>query len=175
MTKITLEVGDLFSVLGAQGIEQQLQRVAGIGQVSVNPVSGSTTVRFDPGKTSPAAIQEAIRDCGFHCAREAVPRHIYEKPAMRGSSPKALTIQLKPADSETHHDHLGMAGMKPADAMAKPKAHGGDKSDAMAHEMGHGAGMDMQVMVRDMRNRFWIALAFSLPIFLFSPMQRRPF
>ena len=27
----------------------------------------------------------------------------------------------------------------------------------MAHEMGHGAGMDMQGMVRDMRNRFWIA------------------
>ena len=31
-------------------------------------------------------------------------------------------------------------------------------SHAMAHEMGHGAGMDMQAMVRDMRNRFWIAL-----------------
>ena len=61
-------------------------------------------------------------------------------------------------------------GMKPADAMADHKAQGGGKSDAMAHEMGHGAGMDMQVMVRDMRNRFWIALAFSLPIFLFSPM-----
>jgi P-type Cu2+ transporter len=36
--------------------------------------------------------------------------------------------------------------------------------------MGHGAGMDMQAMARDMRNRFWIALAFSLPIFAFSPM-----
>ena len=44
--------------------------------------------------------------------------------------------------------------------MAGPKAHGGAKSDAMAHEMGHGADMDMKVMVRDMRNRFWIALAF---------------
>ncbi|ABE64955.1 Copper-translocating P-type ATPase (plasmid) [Nitrobacter hamburgensis X14] len=170
MTKITLEVGDLFSVLGAHGIERQVQRVAGVGHVSVNPVSGSTTVMFDPGKTSPAAIQEAIKDCGFHCAGEAVPKHICEKPAMRGSSSKAPTSQLKPADSETHQDHSGMAGMKPADTMAKPKAHGGDKSDAMAHEMGHGAGMDMQVMVRDMRNRFWIALAFSLPIFLFSPM-----
>src|SRR5450756_1865523 len=88
------------------------------------------------------------------------------------SPPKALTGEVKPAHSQTHKDHSGMVhpGMKPADAMAKPKAHGGDKSDAMAHEMGHGAGMDMQVMVRDMRNRFWIALAFSLPIFLFSPM-----
>ncbi len=40
----------------------------------------------------------------------------------------------------------------------------------MAHEMGHGAGMDMKAMARDMRNRFLIALAFSLPIFAYSPM-----
>jgi P-type Cu2+ transporter len=172
MTKITLEVGDLFSVLGAHGLERQLQRVAGVGRVSVNPVSGSTTVIFDPGKTSLSAIQAEIEDCGFHCAGEALPRHVCDKPAMPGSGPKVLTSQSKPAHSQTHKDHAGMTspGMKPADAKADHNAHGGDKSDAMAHEMGHGAGMDMQVMVRDMRNRFGIALAFSLPIFLFSPM-----
>ena len=42
--------------------------------------------------------------------------------------------------------------------------------DSTAHEMGHGAGMDMQAMVRDMRNRFWICLAFAVPIFIYSPM-----
>ena len=40
----------------------------------------------------------------------------------------------------------------------------------MAHEMGHGAGMDMQDMVKDMRNRFLVALVFSLPIFAMEPM-----
>ena len=40
----------------------------------------------------------------------------------------------------------------------------------MAEEMGHGAGHDLPAMVRDMRNRFWIALAFSVPVFLFQPM-----
>jgi Cu2+-exporting ATPase len=40
----------------------------------------------------------------------------------------------------------------------------------MAHEMGHGAGMDMRAMVRDMRNRFWVALIFTIPIFIYSPM-----
>jgi len=54
--------------------------------------------------------------------------------------------------------------------MVDHKAHGSGRSDAMAREMGHGGGMDMQAMVRDMRNRFWIALGFSLPIFAFSPM-----
>src|ERR1700676_2494262 len=108
MTKTTLEVGDLFSVLGAHGIERQVQRVAGVGRVSVNPVSGSTTVLFDPVKTSLAAIQEAIEDCGFHCAGEALPRHICEKPAMSGSGRKAVTSQVKPAHSQTRMDHAGM-------------------------------------------------------------------
>jgi Cu2+-exporting ATPase len=40
----------------------------------------------------------------------------------------------------------------------------------MAHETGHGAGMDMQGMARDMRNRFWISLIFTVPIFIYSPM-----
>jgi len=42
--------------------------------------------------------------------------------------------------------------------------------DEMAHEMGHGAGHDMQAMVRDMRKRFWVSLVFALPIFIYAPM-----
>jgi Cu2+-exporting ATPase len=40
----------------------------------------------------------------------------------------------------------------------------------MVAEMGHGAGADLSTMVRDMRNRFWICLFFSVPIFIYSPM-----
>jgi Cu2+-exporting ATPase len=39
----------------------------------------------------------------------------------------------------------------------------------MAHEMGH-AGTDLPAMVRDMRNRFWICLAFTVQIFVYAPM-----
>lgn len=152
MTTSTLEVGGLFSVLGAHGIERQLRRLAGVSRVSVNPVSGSTTVEYDPAKTSLSTIEAAIEDCGFHCAGEALPRHVCDPHAMPGRRP--------PGPPDT----------KVADAMAKPKAHGGGEAHAMAHEMGHGAGMDMQAMARDMRNRFWIALIFSLPILAFSPM-----
>jgi len=172
MTKITLDVGGLFSVLGAHGIERQLRRLAGVDSVWANPVSGSTTVLFDPSKISADAIRKAIESCGFHCAGEALPRHICDRHTAPGSGLKAPTSLAEPAHSHMHMDHAGMAspGMEPSDATADHKAHGSGKSDAMAHEMGHGAGMDMQVMVRDMRNRFWIALVFSLPIFLFSPM-----
>ena len=73
MTTSTLDVGDLFSVLGAQGIEKQLLRIAGVGSVSVNPVSGSATVAYDQAKTSVAKIKAAIKQCGYHCAGEAMP------------------------------------------------------------------------------------------------------
>ncbi len=59
------------------------------------------------------------------------------------------------AAAESHHEHGAGSSAAP---------------DAMAHEMGHGPGMDMAGMVRDMRNRFWIALAFTVPIFIYSPM-----
>ena len=39
----------------------------------------------------------------------------------------------------------------------------------MAFEMGHG-GEDLAAMVRDMRNRFWICLVFTIPIFVYAPM-----
>src|SRR5260370_10947537 len=45
-----------------------------------------------------------------------------------------------------------------------------DTAHDMGHDMGQGAGMDMHAMVRDMRNRFWISLVFSVPIFAYSPM-----
>ena len=173
MTTSTLEVGDLFSILGARGIEKQLRRVAGVGRVSVNPVSGSTTVMYDPGKTSLPAIQAAIKDCGFHCAGEALPRHVCVDHAMPDGARQGTPVSpVKPKHIQSHTGGAEIASpvTKPADAKAGHKAHGGEKSDAMAQEMGHGAGIDMQAMVRDMRNRFWIALAFSLPIFAFSPM-----
>lgn len=66
----------------------------------------------------------------------------------------------------------------PATVGTPAKAHAGHKktvgaasaiSTDMAHEMGHG-GSDLGAMVRDMRNRFWICLIFTIPIFIYAPM-----
>ncbi|MCA1370366.1 copper-translocating P-type ATPase [Bradyrhizobium sp. BRP14] len=61
------------------------------------------------------------------------------------------------------------SGLHP-DAATSHVAPTGVSHDAIAHEMGHAAGMDMQDMVRDMRNRFLISLVFTLPIFAMDPM-----
>ena len=113
----------------------------------VNPVNGLATVDYDPAKTNLDNLQAAIKECGFHCAGEALPKHICQE-----------------------HSMSRRTGHEPAGDVAPHKDHGGGKTDAMAQEMGHGAGVDMQAMVRDMRNRFFIALGFTVPIFFLSPM-----
>ena len=240
MTTSTLEVGDLFSVLGAHGIEKQLRQIAGVSRVSVNPVSGLTTVVYDSARIRLSAIQAAIEACGFHCAGEALPRHACEDHAMKSAAAPAWAdgahlrahathlrtevsgraarrVQKTPtdaaapaaaarsvegrADSNTPVENKGrteaplqktgtpadkpMSDMKmpmgpdAASGALSPDAHqghanhqapDGNKNDAMAREMGHGGGQDLPAMVRDMRNRFWITFAFSLPILLLSPM-----
>ncbi len=173
MTTSTLEIGGLLSILGARGVEKQLQKIQGVGRVSVNPVSGSATVTYDNGKTSVPALQAAIKECGFHCAGEALPKHVCAEHAIpEKSTPCAPINPVKskhPAGHTARPDALSPVA-EPADASAAHMAHRGEKGDAMAHEMGHGAGMDMQAMARDMRNRFWIALGFTVPIFFLSPM-----
>ena len=171
MTTSTFDVGDLFSILGAHGIEKQLRRIEGVGRVSVNPVSGSTTVTYDVNRTNLAALQTAINECGFHCAGESLPRHVCGSHLMRKAlAPATPVIASKAAPSGDANSTMPMVGMTPANMKGDHAAHGKKMNDAMAQEMGHGAGMDIQAMARDMRNRFWIALAFGIPIFALSPM-----
>src|SRR5665811_656010 len=51
---------------------------------------------------------------------------------------------------------------------AAPAAQAGMPAD-MAKEMGH-SGKDLAGMVRNTRNRFWICLFFTLPIFVYAPI-----
>ena len=57
-----------------------------------------------------------------------------------------------------------------AHAAAVEEAPAGGGLERVAHEMGHGAGMDMEAMVRDIRRRFWATLVLSIGVVLFSPM-----
>ena len=60
----------------------------------------------------------------------------------------------------------------PQEEPARPQAHVPDAEHAVMAHTGHGghAGMSLDSMVRDMRRRFFVAIAFSIPIFLYSPI-----
>jgi len=155
MKSINLHVEQLLSVLSARGVEKQLARLPGVVRAEVNGVSGSTTIVYDDSKIDLPAIKARIDQCGHHCGGELVPRHVCEPEDPPAAAAAAAAV----------HDHA-IPAVKTKTEKPAHAAH----ADGMAHEMGHGAGMDMQSMARDMRNRFWIALVFSVPIFLYAPM-----
>jgi P-type Cu2+ transporter len=133
-----LHVGGLHYASQKSVVEHVLGRRPGVVHVDANPVSQTATVTYDPGQTSVAALVRWVEECGMHCAGQSVPGHVCDPMAEPGES--------------MEHDHAAL-----------------DRAEH-AHGHGHGghAGMSMDSMVRDMRNRFLVALAFTIPIVLWS-------
>ena len=154
MRTVTVDVGGMISVLSARGIEKQLTRLPGVHHAEVNYVAGSATVMYDETRTDLKTIKARVDECGYHCAGALTARHVCVP-----EDPPSAAAMVAPGDQATHAGH---AATEPVTTQVL--------HHEMAHEMGHDAGMDMQAMARDMRNRFWVALVFSVPIFVYSPM-----
>jgi P-type Cu2+ transporter len=177
----TVDVSGMLSPLSARGVEKQLARLRGVKKVVVNYVSGSATVTYDEAQTDLKTIKAKVEECGYHCGGEMVPRHVCapeDPPAEAAALIPTHTGHVagaKPAQPAAHDRHAThgerAVQVEPGgEAQAARHAEHAGQKDEMAHEMGHGAGMDMQAMARDMRNRFWIAFVFTVPIFIYSPM-----
>jgi Cu2+-exporting ATPase len=97
-------------------------------------------------------------------------------PSPDSTPPMAATTIFQKLKTWLAPVGAGSKDNTPSTAAVDHQDHGshGDTSSpmsaAMAQEMGHSGNMDLPAMVRDMRNRFWICLVFSVPIFVYSPM-----
>ncbi len=147
LATVVLHTGGLNWATEKAVVEKVVVRRPGVESVDANPVSQTATVAFDTAKTSVAELRSWVEECGLHCAGQSVPAHVCD--AMEEPDPAY----------ETH------AGREMAAEEAMPTPH---------EMMGHGghAGMSMESMVRDMRNRFLVAALFSIPILLWSPIGR---
>ncbi|WP_030575569.1 heavy metal translocating P-type ATPase [Streptomyces anulatus] len=131
-----------------------LGRRPGVLDAEVNPVAQSATVVFDPRRTSLAELRGWVTECGYHCAGQSVPAHICDPMDEPGPPATAAAGPVGPAEREPH----------PAAAVEGPRS----PDEAMGHG-GH-AGMSMAAMVADMRNRFLVAVLFSVPVVIWSPI-----
>ncbi|WP_339847865.1 heavy metal translocating P-type ATPase [uncultured Halopseudomonas sp.] len=163
MKNQVIEVSGLLSALSARGVEKQLAKLPGVKKVEVNYVAGSATVAYDETVIDIKAIMAQVHECGYHCAGELTPKHV-----CLPEDPPVEKVTMAMSGHATHEANVKNGGHGQA-VVAESVGHAGVK-DEMAHEMGHGGDMDMQAMVRDMRNRFWICLIFTIPIFIYSPM-----
>ena len=186
MKTAVVEVAPLVSVLSAEGVRRQLQKLTGVHHVEVNYVAQSATVHYDDKQITIDDIRKRIVECGYHCRGEMVPNHLCERP---GGPPSTTVSVAAGHDHHGHHDAtagvmsptagalrpnaaVGHAAHAASGGVAKSAAHAKHEMADMMHDMGHGAGMSMQDMVRDMRNRFFVALVFTIPVFLYSPMGK---
>src|SRR5215203_5444455 len=169
--------------------EVVLSRRLGVLAVEANPVAQTATVTYDPDQTSVAELAGWVRDCGYHCAGQSVPNHICDPlaepntPAVHNHGPangdhghdhSAATTQAH-RTTDAHHAHHAPEAATPAAAQADHAGHAAagplTAQEAMGHG-GHHAGMSMDAMVRDMRNRFLVAVLLSISILLWSPIGR---
>ena len=185
VTRGVFEAGGLLRASSAAGLQQFLQRARGIRAAEANPVSQTVTVDYDEATVTADDLQGLIERFGCSCGGEVVPCHLCrdEQPAVIGSTvphgsghePRnqrgdhAIATPV-PAEPLAPDDHAGHAMAAPA---ARSPATG--EVAQMAHAMGHGGGMTMDQMVRDMRNRFIVALILAVPIFLYSPLATEVF
>src|SRR5687768_13327349 len=138
-----LHVGGMYRGSEDAVVEAVLRRRPGVLSVEASAAAQSATVTYDPAVTTVAQLRSWVEQCGFHCAGRSVPGHICD-PLMEQGDPPA-----------------------PADEAARRRAE-------RAHGDGHGGhtGTSMDAMVRDMRNRFLVALVFAIPIVLWSAIGR---
>ncbi len=178
MKEAILQIEGWMSCLDARGIEKRLMAARGVHHVEANFMSGTATVHYDESQVSLADLKKLVADCGCECTGESLPQHIV-KPS---DPPVAATMDHSihaghtmpmPAKALEHGERAGHA--VPMPTAPEPIEHAGHaivsgEMAGMAHEMGHGVGMSMDAMVRDMRNRFLVALIFAVPIFVYSPL-----
>ncbi|MCG2621646.1 heavy metal translocating P-type ATPase [Arthrobacter sp. I2-34] len=156
-----MEVKGVYWASSKAVAESVLSRRPGVLSVEANPVAQTANVTFDPDQTSVADLTRWVRECGYHCAGQSVPEHICDPMHEAGPAHQEPTHGTR-----THAGHeapVGHAGH------GMPAVH--DAQDLMGHG-GHGHGMSMESMVRDMRNRFLVAAILSVPIILWSPIGR---
>ncbi len=147
-----LEVSGVHWATSKNVAEAVLSRRPGVLSVEANPVAQTATVTYDRGRTDLVQLRDWVRECGYHCAGQSVPRHVCDP-------------MTEPGSAVGHHEHLGHGSSSSPPVVAPHDAtgHGGHG--------GHGQ-MSMADMARDLRNRFLVALVLSVPIALYSPMGR---
>ncbi len=172
MKETTLDITNWKSVLDAQCIEHCLSQMHGIHHAGANFMSGQVTVHYDQNLVSVAAMKKMLDEGGFvvshsETSMQSMPRNLAQPVAPRvpmAMAHEAHAGHAMPTPAPKKDEHAGHA-MSGERAGMSPMA-----ESAMGHEMGHGAGMTMDEMVRDMRNRFLVALFFAVPVFLYSPL-----
>ncbi|MEW5745073.1 MAG: heavy metal translocating P-type ATPase [Nitrospirota bacterium] len=147
------EAGGLLRGSSGPALETFLRRQPGVHRAEASYMSETVTVAYDEDVVTESAVRDLIGQCGYHCRGEVLPRHVCapDQGAV-GHRPPVLA-----------REHFGHA------PPGEEKAVSGEAAET-AHEMGHGGGMSLEEMVRDVRRRFWVTFVLAVVITVYSPI-----
>jgi Cu2+-exporting ATPase len=164
MPEVVLEAGGLLRGSSAPALQTFLMRHPGVHHAEASYLSETVTVGFDESVITQEEVQGLVEECGYHCRGEVVPRHICVPGSTTAGEHRPPVLESRATPRGAARDAHGMH-----DTAGPPPPSSGPAAQ-LAHEMGHGAGMDMEGMVRDVRRRFWVTLVLSLGVAAYSPM-----
>jgi P-type Cu2+ transporter len=163
----TLVVEDLRCTCCANDVLDAVRALDGVTSAGLDYQRAALRVEYDSRLIDEEAVRQAVRERGYRCEGD------------RGGATTgqiAHTAQLAPITCGTKCDRM---------QYELPHTRGEDEhrhpSQEAAHEGHGGMSHDMSdptmaaAMERDMRNRFFIALALTVPVVLLSPLAVNTF
>jgi Cu2+-exporting ATPase len=143
---IVLHAGRQYLGSEKAAVKGALGRRRGVLAVEANPVAQAARVTYDPATTSVEEVRASVERAGFECAGCNLPSCLCDPPH-------------EPGTPELSHD---VAAVERAD-------------DPMGHGMGGHSGHSMEQMAAEMRNRFLLAVVFTLAILAWSSVGKSLF
>jgi Cu2+-exporting ATPase len=183
----------------ADAVERVLKANPHITSVHLDWAESVVHVSYHAGMIDEAAIRQLIEATGCPCEEAGADGHTHHvdhaqasaaqarlenlrhgvdiQPITMGTRHDRMQYELPATGAHSQHAHHAAAARPAGHAGMDHSAHAGAERDHSAHDGGHDhMGHDMSdpgmaaAMERDMRNKFFIALALTIPTVLYSPM-----
>ncbi len=166
---VTFRTKDFLPPDCACKVEESIRELDGVTSVALQPIHERVTVEYDPERVQESEIRERLAHAGCPCEIEPVARAHGEHGAVPvdehagqagGAMAEGRDVPVEP-EHQMHADHAEHA------ARAEHAAHAERTARA---EHGEGEEHDHHAMMQaDMKRRFFVAAAVTIPLLLLSP------
>jgi Cu+-exporting ATPase len=184
--RIDLPILDMSCAACANRIEKELGKTPGVRRAAVNFATAKATVEYDPNTTGVRRLLEVVREVGYEPAEpvrvsfivddsgrpsgssQPLERHLARVPGVVHASFNlaAMEVQVEylpgATDIQTIRRAIEAFGYKVSETPNTGDASGGDREQAAR-----------QAEYRELRQKFWIAAALSLPVLVIAMSHGR--
>ncbi len=157
---IRLQLAEVYCACCAGDLEDALTANPHIESARVDFLNNAVDVTYHPSMISPAQIESLLRESDCCCVEEAdkgKTSHLHHKaqmaPVTMGAKHDRMQYEMLATGAEADHRH----------GRQQAKSHAGMDHDMSDPRMA-------KAMEREMRNRFFLALALTIPTVLYSPL-----